>query len=104
MHVKLLVRSLFAVAVCCAVLFGQTSTALLDGTVTDSSGALVPNASVVATNVDTGISSKVTTNSTRQYTFPQLPSGPYELSVSAAGFRDYVQRGIRLELGGKMRA
>ncbi|MDX2152157.1 MAG: TonB-dependent receptor [Bryobacteraceae bacterium] len=106
MQVRLLVRvALLSLAIgCVALLPAQTSTASLDGTVTDSSGATVPNAEVTVTNAATGIASKTTTNSSGVYSFPQLPAGPYELKVSATGFRDYLQRGIRLELGGRMRS
>ena len=70
-----------------------TSTALaqfsanVQGTVTDSSGALVPNASVTLTNLDTGIPSHATSNSSGQYHVNSLSPGRYKVHVEAQGFQ-----------------
>src|SRR5215831_7698893 len=80
--------------------FGQAvNFASLQGRVTDSSGAVVPGASVQATQVATGLVRSTLTNEEGNYLLPNLPVGPYELRVSIAGFRDYVRKGIVLSVG-----
>jgi hypothetical protein len=98
-----LVVFLFLLTVLPAVLWGQAATALLNGTVTDPSGAVVPNAELTLTNLNTSVSQKGTTGSEGIYTFPQVPLGTYEFKVFAPGFKEFVQRGITLNLGEKVR-
>ncbi len=76
--------------------FGQTQTARLQGTVHDASGAIVPNAKVVAVNDATRESSDATANSSGLYVLPALRSGVYTLTVEAAGFSKSVVTGIEL--------
>ena len=79
------------------VAFGQT-TGTISGTVTDEKGAVIPNATVTARNVERNISRNLTTTSDGNYRFENLPVGPYEVSVEATGFSKYVQTGITLIL------
>lgn len=72
---------------CSAISFGQAVTGTLLGTVTDSTGASVPNAKVVATESNTGVSRPTTTNESGNFTFPDLPPGKYEISVEQTGFK-----------------
>src|SRR5687768_3719885 len=65
----------------------QAITAKVLGTVTDPSGASVPNAEVTIQNVDTNQSRKTVTDSNGNYEFPFLPIGSYTLSVTATGFQ-----------------
>jgi hypothetical protein len=83
--------------------WSQSATALLNGTVFDPAGAVVPNAEVTLTHVDTSNAMETATGAEGLYSFPQLQLGEYELKVSAPGFRDYVQSGITLSLGDKVR-
>ena len=62
-------------------LLGQVVTGTLLGTVLDSTGAVVPNASVTITNEGTGVSDKMTTTAQGFYTFATLTPGQYNLSV-----------------------
>src|SRR5580704_18512458 len=64
----------------------QTITATVNGTVTDPSGAVVANAKVTATNVDTGVATPTTTNKDGIYTIPFLQIGQYKVTIQAAGF------------------
>ncbi len=66
----------------------------LAGTVTDSSGALIPGAKVVATNHATGLAVTTVSTSAGEYRFPQLPIGVYDLTVSSPGFSEGVYTGI----------
>jgi hypothetical protein len=65
----------------------QTSTSELSGTVRDSSGAVVPNATVTASNEQTGISYRQQTTVAGLYSFPALPAGFYSVYIEATGFK-----------------
>jgi hypothetical protein len=66
--------------------YAQVSGATLSGTVTDSQGAVVPNAKVSVRNAATGRTTETTSNATGLYTVPNLVPGDYDVSVSTAGF------------------
>src|SRR5260370_478125 len=66
-------------------LFGQT--AQLTGTVTDSSGSVVPNAKVKATNLETGVARDSVTNDAGNYLVTALLPGRYRVTAEAAGFK-----------------
>ncbi len=74
------------------------ATTSLRGTVTDSSGAAVPNAKVTLMDTATNIPRGTKTSSTGSYNFPSMLPGTYELSVSASGFQAYTQTGILLQV------
>ncbi len=76
----------------------QSFTAALSGTVRDATGATIPGALVVATNVDTNASSEFTTEATGLYRFPALAPGSYRIEVKAAGFKNAVQSGLTLRV------
>ena len=75
---------------------GQTTYASITGTVTDSTGAVIRGATVVATNVETSVATKTTTNDDGVYTVPQLREGPYTLSIAAPGLREVLATNIVL--------
>jgi hypothetical protein len=70
----------------------------LNGTVTDPSGAVVPNATVTVTNVATGVARTAETSSSGTYIISALPPGTFDVSVTATGFRTEVQRGVTLSV------
>ena len=72
--------------VCAAISGAQTVTGSITGEVTDPSGAVIANAQVVAHNLDTGVDSSTTTNSTGLYRLQFLPIGHYQVAVQANGF------------------
>lgn len=76
----------------------QTTRATLTGTVTDPNGAVVPGATVNATNIATNISSATTTNQEGTYTFTALPPGEYTVAVEVTGFKRSLQTGIILQI------
>lgn len=85
-----------------ALVFGNTALwaqfeSALEGTVTDPSAAVVPNASVTAKDVETGLTRTVQTSSAGNYRIPSLPAHLFEITVSAQGFKTTVQQNIRLE-------
>lgn len=83
--------------------FGQAVNATLLGAVTDASGAVVPNAKVTNTEVNTGISRSAQTNDSGNYTFPDLPPGQYSVTVEAAGFKKETRRDIALAVNSTQR-
>ena len=78
--------------------YAQLNSASIYGTVLDSAGALVPNATVRAVHVSTGTIYRFTTDSLGSFDFPQLRLGAYQIEVEAAGFQKLVRTGINLEL------
>src|SRR6185369_10031590 len=70
--------------------------ATLSGTVSDSSGALVPGVSIAATNTATGVVSSTVTNEAGTYRYPSLQPGSYEVKASLPGFQSQT---FRLTLG-----
>ena len=79
--------------------YAQVSGASLAGTVTDSSGAVIPNAEVSITNSATGVTRTVTSGSAGLYTAPNLLPGIYDIRITAPGFSTQVQKGITLTVG-----
>jgi hypothetical protein len=75
------------------------ATATLTGSVKDQSGAIVPRAAVTVTNQATKARWTSVTTGAGLYTVPDLPPGNYDLSVSAPGFRQFVQSGISVIVG-----
>jgi carboxypeptidase family protein len=74
------------------------STATLNGTVSDATGAILVNARVVATNQATGIESVRQTDAVGAYLFPSLPIGIYRLQVTAPGFQSAIISNLKLEV------
>lgn len=93
-------RTLAAVAVCCspALLHAQTITGTVNGTVTDASGAALPNAAVSIRNVATGVTTTATTNADGQYSVRFLQIGRYSVSVTSSGFKTFVSTEFTLEV------
>src|SRR5262249_13970100 len=76
------------------IIRAQKATGEVNGTVTDSSGGIVPAAAVKLTNQDTGIESTRATNDTGAYPFVNVPPGTYRVRVSKEGFRDAEVTGV----------
>ena len=73
----------------------QTSgTGSINGTITDPSGSVVPNAAVTAVNNSTGVKTSATSTSSGYYVLPLLPPGTYTVTVAAAGFATLNQQNI----------
>jgi len=71
-------------------------TGSISGVVSDTSGAVIPGAEVVARNVQTGVEWKLTTDTHGFYSFQALPIGTYDVEVSKEGFQGYRQTGLVL--------
>ena len=79
-------------------IYAQTTTGALVGTVTDLSGAAVPNASVDAVNLATNVKSATTATSTGDYRFGNLPAGTYNVTATAPGFTAASRRNVFVAL------
>jgi len=87
---------LFSMVICHA----QTaSSATIGGTVYDPKGAVVPDASVVARNVDTGIDRTTKTSSAGLYRFDNLRPGTYDIRVEGQGFAPAEAKAVKLQVG-----
>lgn len=83
--------------------FGQSTTASMLGVVRDTSGAVIPNAEVTATDTLTTLSRKTTTDGTGSYLITNLPVGQYQLRVESPGFDVFMQNGITLDVNANAR-
>ena len=77
----------------------QITTGVIQGTVSDQSGALVPGAAVEVRNLDTNFVRALTTGDDGRFVFLQLPPGRYRVTVSLQGFATHVQEDIPLTVG-----
>ncbi len=82
---------------------GQSVQSSILGTVRDQSGALIPNAKVVITNVEKGISSTYRTNSEGSYQALELVPGTYDVKISKADFQSQLVKGVVLEARAEVR-
>ena len=72
----------------------QQATALLTGTIKDSTGAVVPGAKVTLKNSDTNIARNVNSDKNGDFLFTLIPIGKYEVDIEKSGFSKYVRNGI----------
>lgn len=91
--VLFLVVSLFTFS-----LFAQTFRGGIQGTVTDSTGAVIAGAEIRVTNPATGLSRDTKTDGTGNYFISELPIGTYEVAVKAKGFRPAIVKDIKVEV------
>ena len=80
------------------ITFAQDVTARIDGQVTDSSGAVVTQATVTLTNTRTGEVRTAQSDDNGSYTFALIQPGTYDLSVKAGGFKEYLSKGLELNV------
>jgi hypothetical protein len=103
-------RSLFAVPLFTLAILGmfvtvslaQETRGALTGRVTDATGAVIANAKVSATNLDTKVVVKATTNDNGDYTLPYLPAGVYRVSVEAQGFKRSQRDNVEIQIGDRL--
>src|ERR1700735_4008553 len=95
--------SILCFLMCAAVALAST-TGSITGIVTDASGAVVPNATVTATNEATGVAQSIQTDAAGYYNFPNLEVGNYDLKVEEKGFKSYVKTAIRIDANTVFRA
>jgi outer membrane receptor protein involved in Fe transport len=74
--------------------FAQATSGTLSGTITDPSGAVIPNANVTITDADRGTTLTTTTNAEGFFTRTQLPNGRYNVKITANGFKTAQQNDL----------
>ena len=107
MNLKNHTRIVFALALCCVGMYGQTISSSLQGVVVDPADAAIPNAPVILVNPATKATRTALTDDTGTYRFLQVDPGVYNLTVRANGFKAVIQTGIDISAqethnGGKM--
>ena len=92
----LVTATLFALSlwVCSGAVLGQGLTGQISGSVTDSSGAVVSNATLQLTNAQTGQTRSTTTSSEGRFVFPELLPGTFTLVIEATGFKKLEQANL----------
>jgi hypothetical protein len=90
--------SILLLFVCAVALFAQADRGSIVGTITDPTGAVVPNVAVSIVNVNTNVTFNSTTRENGTYAFLNLPVGTYTLRVKAQGFRSQDLTGIVVQV------
>lgn len=83
--------------------FAQTGSGTITGTISDPAGAVVPNAPVEVKNTQTSAVYTAASSGTGNYTIAELPAGTYELSITAPGFKKFVQENILIPVSQTVR-
>ncbi len=81
----------------------QVTTGTTFGTVKDATGAVLPGATITATNTETSIARTTVADGRGEYTIEFLPVGTYRVEVALEGFKTYVQSGIAIEVNRRAR-
>ncbi len=92
--------AVLVILLCAALAFAQVETGQISGTVTDSTGAVVPNAKITVTSKSTGAVRTATSNQSGDYAITNLPPGNYNISVEAANFAK-TSRDLNVAVGSK---
>src|SRR3954467_5757519 len=77
----------------------QTTTATLGGVVADPTGAVIPNATVLVKNEATGDTRTSVSNGAGVFSFSAVPTGNYNVSITAQGFKEFQQKSIHVDPG-----
>src|SRR5665213_1833108 len=100
LHVAILVMICFGLGL---PAFAQFDTGTVNGTVADSSGAVVPNAAITVTNVDTSTRKALQSDNGGNFVASGLPFGRYVVSATATGFSPSSTQPITLTVGATVR-
>ncbi|HXZ79089.1 MAG TPA: TonB-dependent receptor [Terriglobales bacterium] len=98
-----LLRILALIALGSATLVGQTFRGTILGTVTDSSGATVADATVTVRNMSTGLERTTQTSADGSYAVPELPIGTYMVTITQTGFQTWATRGVEANVATERR-
>ena len=96
---RMLAYSLLAVLLSIPLgLHAQQYSGTIVGTVTDTTGAAIPGATVTATNIGTAAKTAQKSGAQGEFTFAQLPLGTYEVRVKGSNFKEYVETGVKVSV------
>ena len=98
-----LFHSFLVASLATQVLYGQAVTGSLLGTVIDSSGAVVPDATIDIAEMNTNITRSASTNASGYYAFPGLEPGVYQIRVTQEGFSTAVRNGVQVLVNSTVR-
>jgi hypothetical protein len=87
-----------------AMVFAQTTSGRISGTVVDASGASIPGAAIQVRNEGTGLSWRAATDERGFYVVPNLPVGEYVVEVEAKGFQRAARKGFALDADSRLTA
>src|SRR6185295_1920118 len=104
MHVRMRLAALLLLIFCSSALLAQSERGTITGAVTDATDAIIQGAKVTLTNTQTGTTLTIPTNSSGEYTVPQLQVGIYTVRVEKEGFRPASVTGIVLNASATVRA
>jgi hypothetical protein len=85
-----------ALCLLASLALAQVRSSAITGTITDATGAVVPNAAVVITNQDTNVTLQATSNGAGEYVVPYLAAGRYSVEVKATGFQTYRRTDVTM--------
>src|SRR5580700_5459483 len=102
-HVRLHHLAVLLLAVVALSFTAKAQDATIVGTITDPSGAAVPNVKVSATSIETGLVSTAVTADSGTYVIPELRIGHYDIKAEASGFKIAEQKGLQLQVGDRAR-
>jgi hypothetical protein len=89
--------------ICTLAAFAQGDRGTITGTVSDPTGAVVPNANIQVTNSETAAGYKIGTSNTGNYTLANLPAGTYVLTVEASGFKKFERPNLVVQVAETVR-
>lgn len=99
MRTRIFQLTLFCVLIGCAATMGQVLKGSISGTAVDPNGAVIPGATVKATDSNTGAELRATTDGSGNFRFNLIPAGDYKIEISAPGFQTVVQNGVAVIAG-----
>jgi hypothetical protein len=102
-HVRLHHLAVLLLSVVALSFTAKAQDATIVGTITDPSGAAVPNVKVSATSIETGLVSTAVTSDSGTYVLPELRIGHYDIKAEASGFKVAEQKGLVLQVGDRTR-
>ncbi len=98
-NIRLVLIALLAVGLSVPALAQDAGVGHISGTISDATGAVIPDVGITATHDETGVSRQVVSSGTGVYIFTRLQIGEYTITVSATGFKTFARGGIRVFSG-----
>ncbi|HEV7966083.1 MAG TPA: TonB-dependent receptor [Candidatus Acidoferrales bacterium] len=89
---------------CLAIVANADTVGSISGTITDQTGAVIPDTTVTALNLDTTVLQTTKTNANGFYNFTALPVGRYEIEILREGFEPYKRTGLVIDVNSQLRA
>jgi hypothetical protein len=93
-----------ALVSCLAIVVQADTVGSISGTVTDQTGAVIPDTTITALNLDTTVQQTTKTNANGFYNFTALPVGRYEIEILRDGFKPYKRTGLVIDVNSQLRA